>query len=55
MILVPLSDHPYYLWQALVQAVYLRDRGWPVAYLVYCPDVDLIARVATEHPGLVWQ
>ena len=36
LILVPLSDHPYYLWQALVQAVYLRDRGWPVAYLVYC-------------------
>ena len=36
MILVPLPDHPYYLWQALVQAVYLRERGWPVAYLVYC-------------------
>lgn len=36
MILVPLPDHPYYLWQALVQSVYLRERGWPVAYLVYC-------------------
>lgn len=36
MILVPLSDHPYYLWQALVQAVHLRERGWTVAYLVYC-------------------
>ena len=38
MILVPLSDHPYYLWQALVQSVYLRDRGWPTAFLVYCQD-----------------
>lgn len=35
MILVPLPDHPYYLWQALVQAVYLKGKGWPVTYLVY--------------------
>lgn len=36
MIVVPLSDHPYYLWQALVQSVYLRERGWPPTFLVYC-------------------
>ena len=35
MILVPLPDHPYYLWQALVQAVYLKGKGWPVTFLVY--------------------
>lgn len=36
MILVPLPDHPYYLWQALVQAVWLAEHGWPASYLVYC-------------------
>lgn len=35
MIVVPLSDHPYYLWQALVQAVELKKRGLPATYLVY--------------------
>lgn len=36
MILVPLSDHPYYLWQALVAAVWHREHGWPASFLVYC-------------------
>lgn len=35
MILVPLPDHPYYLWQALVQAFWLGEHGWPVTFLVY--------------------
>ena len=33
--IVPLSDHPYYLWQALVQAVELKRLGIPATYLVY--------------------
>ena len=35
MILVPLSDHPYYLWQALVQMRALEGRA--ARWLVYCP------------------
>lgn len=34
--LVPLSDHPYYLWQALVQAVWMKEHGWPATFLIYC-------------------
>jgi hypothetical protein len=34
-IVVPLSDHPYYLWQALVQAVELYKMEIPTTYLVY--------------------
>lgn len=33
--IVPLSDHPYYLWQALVQAVEFKRLGIPATYLVY--------------------
>lgn len=35
MILVPLPDHPYYLWQALVQARWLAEHDWPATFLVY--------------------
>lgn len=35
MILIPLSDHPYYLWQALTQAVEMRRLQLPATYLVY--------------------
>lgn len=45
MILVPLPDHPYYLWQALVQAVWLRDRGWPVTFLVYLTGPRISSRL----------
>lgn len=34
-VVVALSDHPYYLWQALVQAVELKRLGLPTTYLVY--------------------
>ena len=36
MILVPLSDHPFYLWQALVQMRALQ--GQQAQWLVYCPS-----------------
>ena len=35
MILIPLSDHPFYLWQALVQMHALQ--GQRARWLVYCP------------------
>lgn len=35
MIIVPLPDHPHYLWQALVQMYVLRDQQ--ARWLVYCP------------------
>ena len=35
MILVPLSDHPFYLWQCLVQMRALREQA--ARWLVYCP------------------
>lgn len=35
MILTPLSDHPFYLWQALVQMHALQ--GQRARWLVYCP------------------
>lgn len=35
MILVPVADHPFYLWQALVQMYALR--GQAARWLVYCP------------------
>lgn len=45
MILVPLPDHPYYVWQALVQAVYLKEKGWPVTFLVYQRSPMVSARL----------
>ena len=35
MYLVPFSDHPFYLWQALVQMHALQ--GQRARWLVYCP------------------
>lgn len=60
MIVVPLSDHPYYLWQALVQAVELRRLGIPATYLVYTQGDAPSARLrAIMDAGLadwhVWQ
>ncbi len=53
MILVPLSDHPYYLWQALVQAVWAREHGWTVRYLVYHQGrpSDRLLRLAASGLG----
>ena len=34
-VLTPTADHPYFLWQALVHAVWAREHDWQVSYLVY--------------------
>ena len=60
MILVPLSDHPFYLWQALVQMHVLQ--GQQAQWLVYCstgspsPLLTSImwARVAAIAAWLDW-
>lgn len=59
-VVVPLSDHPYYLWQALVQAVELKRLGIPATYLVYTQGATPSPRLrAIMDAGLadwhVWQ
>lgn len=44
-IVVPLSDHPYYLWQALTQAVELKRLGIPTTYLVYTQNKSPSSRL----------
>lgn len=33
--LIPLPDHPYYLWQTVVHWAHMRAQDWPAHYLVY--------------------
>jgi len=51
VIVVPTPDHPYYLWQSLVQAQWLRERGWPVTFLVYCQGDRPSARLRRLMAG----
>lgn len=50
--LVTLPDEPYYLWQALVHAWWMRQLDWPVTYLVYLGAAGNATedRAATPRP-----